>query len=100
MPANIDHANDKPAAGRTDALPPRDTKHWVASRKAQVVTAVQRGLLSLDEALVRYRLSLEEFVGWQRGLYRHGLRGLQVTHLQLGRASRSRAARSPRNRAT
>jgi hypothetical protein len=66
-----------------DSLPPPDTERWVARRKAQVVAAVQAGLLSLDEALFRYKLSLEEFAGWQRGLYRHGLRGLQITHLQI-----------------
>ena len=65
------------------SLPPADTERWVARRKAQVVAAVQAGLLTLDEALFRYKLSLEEFAGWQRGLYRHGLRGLQITHLQL-----------------
>ena len=66
-----------------ESLPPPDTERWVARRKAQVVAAVQAGLLTLDEALARYRLSLEEYAGWQRGLYRHGLRGLQITHLQL-----------------
>lgn len=66
-----------------ESLPPPDTERWVARRKAQVVAAVQAGLLTLDEALARYKLSLEEFAGWQRGLYRHGLRGLQITHLQL-----------------
>jgi hypothetical protein len=64
-------------------LPPADTERWVARRKAQVVAAVQAGLITLDEALARYRLSLEEFTGWQRALYRHGLRGLQVTHTQF-----------------
>jgi hypothetical protein len=64
-------------------LPPADTERWVARRKAQVVAAVQAGLITLDEALSRYRLSLEEFTGWQRALYRHGLRGLQITHSQI-----------------
>ena len=64
------------------SLPPPDTTRWVAGRKAQVVAAVEAGLLSLDEALARYGLSLEEFSGWQRALCRHGVRGLQVTHLQ------------------
>jgi hypothetical protein len=66
-----------------ESLPPPDTTRWVARRKAQVVAAVQSGLLTLDEALTRYTLSLEEFTSWQRALYRHGLRGLQVTHLQV-----------------
>ena len=64
-------------------LPPPDTERWVARRKAQVVAAVQAGLLTLDEALNRYKLTLEEFTGWQRALYRHGLRGLQITQLQI-----------------
>ena len=55
----------------------------VARRKAEVVSAVQAGLLTLDEALNRYKLTLEEFTGWQRALYRHGLRGLQITQLQI-----------------
>src|SRR5688572_24496283 len=57
-------------------LPAPDTSRWVARRKAQVVGAVQIGLLTLDEALARYKLSIEEFTSWQRALYRHGLRGL------------------------
>jgi hypothetical protein len=64
-------------------LPPPDTERWVARRKAQVVAAVQSGLITVDEAQARYRLSLEEFASWQRGLYRHGIRGLQITHFQL-----------------
>ena len=64
-------------------LPPADTERWVARRKAQVVAAVQAGLITLDEALDRYRLSLEEYTGWQRAFYRHGLRGLQINHSQF-----------------
>jgi hypothetical protein len=84
------------------SLPPADTERWVARRKAQVVAAVQAGLLTLDEALARYKLSLEEYAGWQRGLYRHGLRGLQITHLQICKLADRReggrrgAAKSPR----
>jgi hypothetical protein len=84
------------------SLPPPDTERWVARRKAQVVAAVQAGLLTIDEALARYKLSLEEFAGWQRGLYRHGLRGLQITHLQLLKLAERRkggrrgAAKPPR----
>jgi len=83
-----------------ESLPPADTERWVARRKAQVVAAVQAGFITLDEALARYRLSLEEFSGWQRGLYRHGLRGLQTTHLQIckladRRKGGRRAAKTP-----
>lgn len=75
-------------------LPPPDTERWVARRKAQVVAAVQAGLLTLDEALNRYKLTLEEFTGWQRALYRHGLRGLQITQLQICKMTDRRRRRS------
>ena len=71
-------------------LPPRDTCRWVARRKAQVVQAVQSGLISVDEALARYRLTLEELAGWQRALYRHGLRGLQIGQLQISKLADAR----------
>jgi hypothetical protein len=35
-------------------LPPPDTKHWVAQRKAEVVAAVRGGLISLEQACSRY----------------------------------------------
>ena len=60
-------------------LPARDTKRWVSSRKAVVVFAVEGGLISLDDACARYRLSVEEFLGWQRAVQRHGVKGLKVT---------------------
>ena len=72
-----------------DTLPPADTR-WVARRKAQVVKAVQTGLLSLDEALARYRLTVEEFAGWQRALYRDGLEGLQIGQARVLRLVRRR----------
>jgi hypothetical protein len=50
--------------------------------KAEVVAAVQGGLLSLDEACERYRLSLEEFLSWQHAIARHGMDGLRATHVQ------------------
>ncbi|MGQ0674909.1 MAG: CtrA inhibitor SciP [Rhodospirillales bacterium] len=63
-------------------LPPPNTKRWVIRRKAEVVAAVRAGLLSLDEACERYKLSVEEFLSWQRLIDRHGMRGLRATRLQ------------------
>lgn len=63
-------------------LPPPETKRWVIRRKAAVVTAVRRGLLTLEDACSRYRLSVEEFTSWQRLIERHGLPGLRTTRLQ------------------
>jgi len=63
-------------------LPKRETTRWVTRRKAEVVAAVQGGLLSLDEACERYRLSVEEFLSWQHAIARHGMDGLRATHVQ------------------
>ena len=45
-------------------LPPTNTRRWVIRRKAEVVAAVRGGLLSLDEACQRYKLTTEEFLSW------------------------------------
>jgi hypothetical protein len=60
-------------------LPPRDTTRWVARRKAEVVAAVNGGLLSFPEACDRYDLSPEELSTWQYAVAREGLAGLKVT---------------------
>ncbi len=44
-----------------DSLPSPDTTRWVVRRKAEVVAAVNGGLLTVDEACARYSLTLEEF---------------------------------------
>ncbi len=56
-----------------DNLPPRDTVRWVIRRKAEVVTAVRNGLISMDDACERYRLSVEEFLNWEKLVSAHGL---------------------------
>ena len=63
-------------------LPSADTKRWVIRRKAEVVAAVRGGLLSLDEACERYKLTVDEFLSWQRSIDQHGLAGLRATRLQ------------------
>lgn len=63
-------------------LPPKDTKRWVIRRKAEVVAAVRGGLLSLDEACERYKLTVDEFLSWQQSIEKHGLPGLRATRVQ------------------
>jgi hypothetical protein len=63
-------------------LPRPDTKRWVIRRKAEVVMAVDGGLLSLDEACRRYNLTPEEFMIWENSLHAYGLAGLRITHAQ------------------
>src|SRR3546814_21054849 len=62
-----------------DTLPPRSTTRWVVRRKAEVVSAVNGGLLNVDEACERYGLTPEDFAGWQRAVQRSGMPGLRVT---------------------
>lgn len=63
-------------------LPPTNTRRWVIRRKAEVVAAVRGGLLSLEEACKRYRLTVEEFLSWQASIDEHGLAGLRTTRIQ------------------
>jgi len=63
-------------------LPPPNTQRWVIRRKAEVVAAVHGGLLTLDDACARYRLTNEEFLGWQKSIEQHGLAGLRTTRIQ------------------
>lgn len=65
-----------------ETLPPADTTRWVVRRKAEVVAAVNGGLLSVDEVCDRYNLTVEEFAGWQRAVDRSGMPGLRVTRIQ------------------
>jgi len=67
-------------------LPSPDTKRWVARRKAQVVYAVQSGVISLTDACERYSLSVEEFLCWQRAIENNGVQGLRATRLQKYRS--------------
>ena len=63
-------------------LPSPDTERWVIRRKAIVVAAVRGGLLSLEEACERYKLTVEEFLAWQTSIDHHGLAGLRTTRIQ------------------
>lgn len=63
-------------------LPPPSLNRWVIRRKAEVVAAVNGGLLTIEEACARYNLALEEFASWQRAIDRSGMLGLRVTRIQ------------------
>src|ERR1700759_2211954 len=78
-------------------LPAPGTKRWVIRRKAEVVTAVRGGLLSLEEACSRYTLSVDRLALLDRpprfrGRCRscNGLRG--VSH-RMATRNRGRARR-------
>ncbi|OYQ31372.1 hypothetical protein CHU95_19615 [Niveispirillum lacus] len=65
-----------------DDLPPPETRRWVMRRKAEVVAGVRAGLLTAEQACLRYDLSMEEFLSWQGMIDRHGVQALRVTRLQ------------------
>ena len=69
-------------------LPAPDTRRWVARRKAAIVNAVHRGVISLEDVCRRYQLSVEEFHTWQRAIEAHGVPGLRATRVQIYRNSR------------
>jgi hypothetical protein len=78
-----------------DALPKNNLVHWTPATKALVVQAVEGGWLQLDEALVRYRMGLEEYRSWQDALRpgdpdRSGERQSDILRLAEARA-RARA---------
>ena len=60
------------------------------SRKAAVVEAVRSGVITLEEACRRYRLSFEEFRAWEEAIDAHGTPGLRATRSQIYRDHPSR----------
>jgi hypothetical protein len=77
-------------------LPPPNTRRWVAHRKA----AVSGGMITLEEACLRYPLSQEEFFAWQRAFETHGLHGLHATRAQHYRTAHSSRPTSPASSTT
>ena len=59
-------------------LPPPNTRRWVARRKAAVVAAVTNGVITIEEACRRYRMSEEEFFAWRRAFEAYGVLGLRA----------------------
>tara|TARA_B100000513_G_scaffold187463_1_gene109915 strand:+ start:511 stop:867 length:357 start_codon:yes stop_codon:yes gene_type:complete len=80
---------------RLEDLPPVTTKRWVARRKAEVVSAVRGGLISLQDACRRYSLSEDEYRSWEQLIDDHGLKGLHTTRTQVYRNIAQRKGRGP-----
>ena len=74
-------------------FPPPNFNRWIPSRKATLVMAVRGGVISLDEACSRYRLTREEFAGWERALVTGGIKALRANELQLKRSRSSEVGR-------
>jgi len=63
-------------------LPSSCTTYWVSRRKAEVLAAIDGGMLALEDACVRYQLSPEELAAWRRSIDRAGIPGLRVTKMR------------------
>ena len=66
-------------------LPTSHHVRWVVGRKAELIAAIRGGLITMEDACERYRLSAEELATWSNSLERHGLCGLRCTKLHLYR---------------
>lgn len=69
-------------------LPSPDTLRWDTKRKAQVVDAVRRGRLTLEQACEIYAMSVDEFLAWQSLFDRYGAKGLMATRVKEFRERR------------
>lgn len=77
---------------------PEPGQRWTTARKQTVVQAVRSEVLTLDEVCRRYALSVEEFIGWEKALARHGRPGLRSTRIQIYRDTEPDAPKGkPRN---
>jgi Protein of unknown function (DUF1153) len=63
-------------------LPDSAVTRWVPRRKAELISAIENGILSAEDASKRYRLTPEELAEWQSSYSQFGARGLKATLVQ------------------
>lgn len=63
-------------------LPPANVKRWVMRHKADIVMAVGGGIITMEAACARYRLTREEFLSWKDAFEHFGVRGLSTRGVQ------------------
>lgn len=69
---------DRLPNGRTEPSAVR----WCASRKAEVLRRLRAGELTLNEALARFNLTLEEVDAWQMAERKAGREGLKASAIR------------------
>jgi hypothetical protein len=84
MLRNVDSPDDPDAFGSMPELPSL-SRRWTVRRKAAVIEAVRGGWVPIEEACRLYKLSVDEFLAWERDIDRHGLHGLRSTRYQIYR---------------
>jgi transposase-like protein len=65
-------------------------KRWTAQRKAAVIRAICRKVISVWDACERYDLSAAELAEWKRDLDRFGIPGLRSTKILYRKTSASK----------
>lgn len=66
-------------------LPTGRNVRWTIRNKANLLLAIDGGVIGLDDAIARYVLSIEEIEGWRRDVASHGVEGLKATTLKSRR---------------
>jgi hypothetical protein len=64
---------------------PKPRQRWTVRRKAAVIEAVRGGWVPIEEVCRLYKLSVDEFLAWERDIDRHGIYGLRSTRYQIYR---------------
>jgi len=57
----------------------RPSYRWVMSRKANVLSAILSGRMTLQQACRTYGISVEELTAWEEAFLRRGYSGLYAT---------------------
>jgi hypothetical protein len=81
---SADNCNHADAFGSMPEMPSLG-RRWTVRRKAAVIEAVRGGWVPIEEACQLYKLSVDEFLAWERDIDRHGLHGLRSTRYQIYR---------------
>ena len=84
-----DDPNNADAFGPMPELPSL-SRRWTVRRKAAVIEAVRGGWVPIEEACRLYKLSVDEFLAWERDIDRHGMHGLRSTRYQIYRDTEER----------
>lgn len=90
MEPEIAGAANRGLGASSQAAPPN--RRWTVRRKAAIVEAVRSGRASLDEVCRAYKLSIDEFLAWERDMDRYGVPGLRATRCQIYRQTETRKA--------
>ena len=64
---------------------PSPGQRWTTRRKAALIQAVRGGWVPIEEACRQYKLSVDEFLAWERDIDRYGVPGLRTTRYQIYR---------------